>query len=247
MEMKLATGKAHKVDKTMNYLFVLSAGGRTGSTSLTRMVNAIPGFYIAGENGGVMRSFNEMTKHIMEHSTHVGEYLVNTNSGNLTHADLAWSHRPIVEAKVFQAIRDYTTAIIGEVNETEIHTIGFKEIRDYGAEELDLFLKVYPGARFIFLTRNLIAQSESIVSNAEWENPGFKDETLRHRKAALSMEQFQAEHPDIALLMRTEDFDLDTFNHMLTWLGVDQCRFINVAQDSTLSLSNDHFITCDQM
>ena len=36
------------------YLFVLSAGGRTGSTSLLEGLNALPGVSLSGENFGVL-------------------------------------------------------------------------------------------------------------------------------------------------------------------------------------------------
>ena len=66
----MVNGSAHRTTLTMSnatgidtsppkcnlcerpYLFVVSVGGRTGSTSVLNMLNAIPHIRLAGENGG---------------------------------------------------------------------------------------------------------------------------------------------------------------------------------------------------
>jgi hypothetical protein len=39
-----------------NWLFVIAAGGRTGSTTALSMFNNVPGFEIMGEHGGLLKS-----------------------------------------------------------------------------------------------------------------------------------------------------------------------------------------------
>merc|ERR1711972_1036763 len=90
-------------------------------------------------------------------STRVGKTIVSEDP-----ADVSWYHKPILEQKVREAERAYIRAIIGEFNETQTHTIGFKEIRHWNKTELDEFTRVFPGARFIFSTREDFAvQSQS--------------------------------------------------------------------------------------
>lgn len=216
--------------RTANYLFILSTG-RTGSTSVTRMISSIPGFYIAGENGGIMNSFAKMREGIMKHSKIKKGFIV-SKDWNPTGA---WGHKPIVAEKLHSAVREYVKAIIGEVDTAAIHTIGFKEIRHWRPAELDEFMQVFPNARFIINTRrDLSAQLRSQTKNFKHS---ASEEKLRN--ATRSLEEWQSRHPDNSYLLRLEDFSINKYNDLLKWLGVVNCKFMSIAEANTDGYGGD--------
>jgi hypothetical protein len=225
-------GLSHQ-SNSRKYLFIFSTG-RAGSTSLMKMVNAIPGYYLAGENGGVMNLFVKMNITRMDFGDSIieehGVHNVTARGGE------AWNHKPISQRRVRNAVRDYITAIIGETDEKQVHTIGFKEIRHWNRSELDEFVNVFPEARFIVNTRaDVKAQAASQLQYfLPGTSPGKAVHVSKLQKATVVLEQWAADHPSNSFLMRLEEFNLNKYNEMLRWLGEDHCHFSDIATENTV-------------
>jgi len=101
------------------WLFIL-ATGRSGSTSILEMVNAIPGYFLAGENEGIMSEFVNLMKHRERQ-----KQLSNT---------VAWHSGWVSDQRLLCVLQDYARENIGW-NGQHPHTVGFKEIRHTEKEE----------------------------------------------------------------------------------------------------------------
>lgn len=191
------------------WLFVL-AGGRSGSTTVLSMLNAIPGMHLAGENWGAVNSLLELYK--SANSTGFGH-----SSGVVD----AWTHTEISERRVLCAMQDYIRVIVGEFDGATTKYIGFKEIRHKTPEQINFFSKVFPCAKYVINTRDVDEQHKS-----GW----FKEMPLEKLEAKkVSLESFSATHGESAFDLPLEDFSVERFNSLLHWLGVDGCAFTQVA------------------
>lgn len=200
------------------WAFVLSSG-RTGSTSILEMLNAIPGFYIAGENFGLLQHVQELYQN--------DDMQILMAGGNYSTA--SFYHLPISSNDVRCALQSYVKAMIGGFDPSTTSVIGFKEIRHHTAEELDFFLELFPCARIVINTR---ADTEALQ---ESQNHTFEDVPNQEELQAVTdvLENWQAAHRKEAFLMRLEDFSLKRFNEMLAWLGVANCQYTSIAEDNT--------------
>jgi hypothetical protein len=139
--------------------FVIILGqGRSGSTLILRLLNAVPGVKISGEN---LRSFDHL-QHFAEAYREADQH---------RHSDfykLAWA-APCSHEQITTYLRRLVFDVHGPGK-----LIGFKEIR-YGREPYERFAKsldwlreLIPGVRFIFNTRD----TESCVRSDWWaKNP----------------------------------------------------------------------------
>jgi hypothetical protein len=215
-----------------------------------QMVNAVPGYYVAGENGGVMNIFMQMNATRMYYGDSVFEEHVVHDVHNV--GGEAWNHKPISQRKVRTAVREYITAIIGETDRSRIHTIGFKEIRHWNRDQLDEFLNVFPKARFIINTRTdvkaLALSHHRFFKKRKNSEKSNIESNLRQMSELL--EKWASDHPDNSFLIRLEDFNLGKFNQMLKWLGEDQCKFIHIATENTVNgwgaRSQEKLIQCGE-
>merc|ERR1711937_376277 len=98
--------------------FVLSSG-RTGSTSILEMLNAIPGVYLAGENFGLMQHVQELYENDDMRTLMAGE----------NYSTASFYHLPISNNDVRCALQSYVKAMIGGFSSSTTSVIGFKEIR----------------------------------------------------------------------------------------------------------------------
>lgn len=192
------------------WLFVL-AGGRSGSTTVLSMLNAIPGVHLAGENWGAVNSLLELYKNAN-----------NTGFGHSSNDVVdAWSHTEISEKRVLCAMQDYVRVIVGEFDAATTKYIGFKEIRHKTPEQINFFSKVFPCAKYVINTRDVDEQHKS-----GW----FKEMPLEKLQAKkVSLESFSASHEESAFDLPLEDFSVERFNSMLHWLGAGGCAFTQVA------------------
>jgi len=197
------------------WVFILSPGGRTGSTTVMDMLNAANGFYIAGENGGVMGDLLDMYQGIVDHRLKS----FHKDSGQSLHS---------FERGVFCAVQSFTRELIGAAP-PGTHTIGFKEIRWGESPELLAFmLKAFPCARFVVNTRSNIGQQVRSIRGL-WGKSADR-ETLRKRADLLRA--WQSEHADKARLLPVERFSVQAFNDLLHWFDVRGCWFTSVCHSN---------------
>jgi len=194
-----------------DWLFILSTGGRTGSTTVLTMVNAIPGFELAGENSGAMEALFDLYN--KANYTGFGD--------DIRQGMKAWWHENISRQEVLCSMQGYVETIMGDYDPGRTKVIGFKEIRHTKPATLEFFLKVFPCARFLWSTRATETLHESL-----WH----QDETLSALDGVkASMQNFSNHHPERSFTISVENFTLPTFNQMLSWLGVSNCSYSHVA------------------
>lgn len=209
----MGSGKSIKGPRQWVFIF---GTGRSGSTSVLDMVNAIPGFFIAGENHGAMDVFLEMQQDISNFDSPLEAFSFSAHYHGTWHKE-----------DFSKAVQAYTLALIGKFDEKTTHTVGFKEVNHSRAEELQFFADTFPGAKFIINTRRDTAGQSQAQDIFFDEETGLTEEQIEVNTQEL--EHWAADHPESSFLIQMEDFDLQHFNEMLTWLGVEGCEFTQVS------------------
>ena len=231
---------------SQKYVFVLAAGGRTGSTSLLEGLNALPGISLSGENFGVLEDLRAEFAKVSELVGRNGRqspaaYFVPKPDGLLKHALCGqqsmvarWAGR-MSEQK-------------GEVEQI----YGFKELLqipsmdsggDFEAEQPHLpsrheewveFLEtLFPCSRIVLnLRRDRAAQAQALLDSFFDTNadPLSAPPRTRIQKELEAVSQFMLEwHGNRSrlgrsFLMYTEDMDAQRFTELAQWLG-QPCTF----------------------
>jgi hypothetical protein len=141
---------AASAERDLSYLFVMTYG-RSGSTLLMGLLNAIPGYLVRGENAGALRG------------------LYDFHTACTSEADRRNPERTESPTAPFYGITGYDraaslAAMRGLVVDSLLRpsaatrVLGFKEIRwayDDLADYVAFLRLVFPGARFVVNTRNL--------------------------------------------------------------------------------------------
>ena len=196
-----------------NWLLVL-ATGRSGSTSVMSMLNALPNTYIAGENydmaGGLFDLFMKAKT-----SEHMG---VGKDKRG------AWAHRHVDEHTLLCDLQNYARDAIGATQTAG--TIGWKEIR-YQSKSLPFLRQLFPCAKYIVIVRRKLENQ----SRSAW----FKTLRRSHQqKVSLLKEKTQLlvewgeKHHNSSVLLHTEDMTVERFNAIARWLG-HTCHFNHVS------------------
>ena len=133
----------------LGYVFIMTYG-RSGSTLVQGLLNAIPGYLIRGENSAALNHLHGFHKTMLEESLRGN--LVNRRK--VTHPFYG-----IPDFPPEQSLRDLRRLVLDTVlrPEPETRVTGFKEIRWYQpdlADYCDWLRAVFPGARFVVNTRN---------------------------------------------------------------------------------------------
>ena len=160
------------------YIFVITYG-RSGSTLLQGLLNAIPGYCIRGENNNVVNAYKLIHERLsLAHKkfSQIGR----------TPADPWYGIDGFKEDRHLDALRHLALAQILQPPE-DTRCIGFKEIRyapnmvgDLSAY-LDFMRKLFPGAGFIFNSRNL----DSVIASGWWKNQANPREYLEAFEANM--------------------------------------------------------------
>ena len=172
---------------------VIMGQGRSGSTLLLRMLNAVPGVRISGENA---KAFDHLR-------TFVESFRAATAHHHTEFYRLAWQLPCTLDELTAKTAR-YVNDIFNPGNRYRL--TGFKEIR-YGWVYEDLvrdvaFLReLFPDLRIIFNTR---ATKDAVNSEFWKENPEESRRILEASRA--NFQRFHATHPDITYNVPFEEF-----------------------------------------
>jgi hypothetical protein len=133
----------------LDYVFVMTYG-RSGSTLVQGLLNAIPGYLIRGENSAALNHLHGFHKTMLAESQRGN--LVNRRK--VTHPFYG-----IPDFPAESSLRDTRRLVLDTVlrPEPETRVTGYKEIRWYQDDLADFcaWLRlVFPGARFVVNTRN---------------------------------------------------------------------------------------------
>lgn len=206
-----------QVEKTV---FVITYG-RSGSTLLQNMINALPGYALRGENANLLAS---LVRTWQEFRLFYPEQLERMKiAGPLP----SGPHQPWYGYEAIDSDRlgrDLAEVFLRDVLRPEPQTrvIGFKEIRWHEDAELFApmleFLQLYmPQARFIFNTR---AHNE-VCRSGWWKTMDPAVVTAQLEQAELLYADWQAAHPETCLSMHYNDYatDPEAWRALFEFLG----------------------------
>jgi hypothetical protein len=157
--MRLALPRRRRFDP--DYLFVVTFG-RSGSTLVQGLLNAMPGTLVRGENGlfvhDLYRASAAAEAYSAEHTKHRSKHVTSAFYG------VKWLRRePFVTAT--RRIAD--DVLLGDHPAREVSRIGFKEVLwhritpEETADFFGWFEEAFPGARYVLNTRDPEAASKS--------------------------------------------------------------------------------------
>jgi hypothetical protein len=205
------------------WIFVLGTG-RSGSTTILKMLNYIPFFYIAGEDGGQLNNLYAAYTHAVDTAERVDA--------------LPFYHHEINMHELKCDLQQYTIDMIGKYDTSSTQSIGFKEIRITSRKHLDFMLELFPCAKFIINWRTDVeAQHESTFKAKE------SVKTLEETNDELTA--WGSSHKESAFLLPCcDEYTVENFNSLLLWLGVFDCEYTSVIHANaggTYSRSSDDF------
>jgi hypothetical protein len=204
------------------WIFVLGTG-RSGSTTILKMLNYIPFFYIAGEDGGQLNNLYTAYTHAIDTAEKVDA--------------LPYYHHEIDMHELKCDLQQYTVDMIGKYD-SSMQAIGFKEIRITSRKHLDFMFELFPCAKFILNWRTDVeAQHESTFKARE------SVENLEETNDELTA--WGSSHEESAFLLPCcDEYTVESFNSLLLWLGVFDCEYTSVIHANaggTYSRSSDDF------
>jgi hypothetical protein len=194
-----------------DYLFVVTYG-RSGSTLVAGLLNAIPGYLIRGENGDALHHL------FLYHRTLERESA--RPAGNTRKKTHPWFG--ISDVPLRRSIALSRQLVLETVLRPKDHTrvVGFKEIRwahDDGPEYVAWLRELFPGARFLVNTRD----HASVLRSAWWakEDPAVAGPKLADIEARLLA--LAASLGDAAYRIHYDDYVADptVLRGLYDWLG----------------------------
>lgn len=160
----------------LSYLFVMTYG-RSGSTLLGGLLNAIPGYLVRGENRDALHHLFEFHRTLLTESVRVPSPL----SRRRTHPFYGIGDFP-VERSLASIRRLALDTVLRPKAGTRV--VGFKEIRWYhdDLEDYVAWLReVFPGARFLVNTR----RHSDVLASKWWSEGGDKSADLAAIEARI--------------------------------------------------------------
>jgi len=182
------------------YLFIITYG-RSGSTLLQGILNTIPGYCIRGENNGVLPVYKRIHENLC-----TAHHKFSQIGG--TPAD---SWYGIDQFKPDEHLASLRHMMISQVLRPPegARCTGFKEIRyarpmvgDLGAL-LEFMRKVFPGAAFVFNSRNL----DSVLESGWWKD--HPDPQAHLEDFESNMKTAFERHSDHSIWVHYDDYVAD--------------------------------------
>jgi len=201
-----------------NWLFVLAAGGRTGSTSALSMFSRVPGFELLGEHRGFLTSQYEAVQDLQA-AREVWIAEVNTPS---------WKHSDVDMHSVYCNVQDLVRRVLfgSDYGRPSPTVLGFKEIRYTDVWMLPFLGTVFPCARFVFTLRERPLTNKTLEA-APWVQYEPYEQKAEFVKAVHSI------FSNTTALLPVESLTVDTYNNILQgMLGVRGCRFSSIIHDN---------------
>lgn len=206
----------------MEHLFVVTYG-RSGSTVLINLLNAIAGYCIRGENGGVMAHMAKAAHTLQAMHTE------KNHPGNIG-PNRPWHGIDQVQPETFarSLAYEFTQSVLVPPEGTRV--TGFKEIRHTPShmsdDEFDILMRFmsenFVNARFLFSTRDAVEVSKS----------GWWPQSKKHKPSDVlrliadsntRFEKWAERLGDRAFVIDYADFNgrPEGFTPLLEWLGAD--------------------------
>ncbi len=206
----------------MDHLFVVTYG-RSGSTVLQNLLNAIDGYCIRGENLGILIDLATAAHKVQEAVETSGIKI--TDSNDKFEPTYPWYGIEQADAGMFaeELARSFEKAVIRAPAGTRV--CGFKEIRfvrswitdDQFRNVIDFMFNAFSGTRIIFGTRDA-----KEVANSGWWRDDDEAEVIadiKHCDALFA--QAHAQYPERSLIVDYSEFKNSEsgLKNILDWLG----------------------------
>lgn len=198
------------------FLFVVAVG-RSGSTTLMNMINAIPGVFIYGEDMPLLQSLIDLDQLFLFGLKHLNVSHQVLHIGPLT----PWARPRANRTKtILQSNRLLWELLAPPPDKTHVIVRGFKEIRwDY--QLLTTTVTLFPCSRFIVnFRRDTKAQVASFRAAGWGKRINDTEVSRKTDKMRRLIKLLPVKSYEIAL----EDFSVTAFNDLAKWLGVN-CEF----------------------
>lgn len=196
-------------DRTYDYVFIVTYG-RSGSTLLQGLLNAIPGYVIRGENAGTIESLHDNFRKI-------GDRQASTKGSDPTKP---WFG--LDDYSPEQAAASYRRHLLEVLLKPEPDTrvTGFKEIRWWKrdlVETLEFTRTVFPGARFVLNTRDV----EDVIQSKWWARKDPAEARAQVQEYDARIERAHRELGDATYRVHYDDYVADpgVLAGMYAWLG----------------------------
>ncbi|MFS4107554.1 sulfotransferase [Streptomyces sp. PD-S100-1] len=209
-ERSPGAGSAAEEEPALEYLFVLTYG-RSGSTLLQNLLNSIPGVLVRGENHGVLYELYRFHHKVLHHRDRLAR------PQPLPPFHPWWGIDGYPEEEALAAMRRLVLdTLIRPRPDSRI--VGFKEITwpDEDLAEYVAFLRrLFPGARFVFNTRDL-----ADVARSKWWAT-MPDAAERLARTEKRMSEVVDGLGDAAVRVHYDDYcaDPEALRPMHRWLG----------------------------
>lgn len=195
----------------LQYVFIVTYG-RSGSTLLQGILNSIPGYLVRGENNGTIEVLGQSLRNLNKRRAGLA-------GGTQTTAP--WfgfrSYSPEQGAAGYR--RFMLDVLLKPAADTRV--IGFKEIRWWKrdlVETLEMTREIFPGARFVFNSRNV----EDVIKSKWWAEQDAEEARAKIVARDTRMEQaYAALGDDVVYRIRYDDYiaDPEVLRGLFTWLG----------------------------
>ncbi len=210
--------RRRKQPKTYGYVFVVTYG-RSGSTLVQGLLNALPRVLVRGENDlyllDLYRGLARLRAFRDEHGEHGSRNVVSAFYGL----------KAIRRSAFMQAMNDVVTAgVIGNLDGGDFDVLGFKEVvwHRLAAEEtadfFDTMDKVFPGVRYVLNTRDV----DRVLGSGFWRDADAEEARSLIERVVEVQEHLRATRPDRVLDVRYEELtgpDPDVRDEVVRRLG----------------------------
>ncbi len=193
------------------YLFIMTYG-RSGSTLLQGILNAVPGYLVRGENRDAVYHLYRFHRTCTDEARRVARK--DGHKRPVRHPFFGIDSFPAEDS--LEQLRELVTRTLLRP-EPGTRVMGFKEIRWYHDDlpEYVAFLRqVFPGARFVVNTRD----HEAVLASAFWRD---KPRDGRLERAEEAILEVAADLGEAAYRVHYDDYvaDVRRLAGMFDWLG----------------------------
>jgi len=224
---------------------LIIATGRSGSTSLLRMMNLLPGVRLSGENNNELNS----EKKALDNLWDVGHFQANIHNN----AKGAWAHNAIPDGslscpiqQMFEALDPPEKQIMLQENFDDSHEIiGFKTVRFHihnGGENLVKFVKNHlPCTRVLVNFRSDVQAQFKSRAKVFNDKRGSAPILVENEKMKRIAELFGKEYARILDMSNwtKPETGLDALNHAVEWLGFQNCKFNRLYHENNNGYQGD--------
>lgn len=216
------------------FLIVLALG-RTGSTTLTWMLDSLPGIHMGGENNGAINKLKSMIQ-----TTAWDPHFVENEGATFT----PWAHEKVEPGNLYCIAQEYMKALYPSNTTTYPlpEVIGFKTVRFLEGHDASKdaafvqFLKyVFPCARFVINVRSDIDALIKSQKKAFGGRPGLGDKLRQELERMEAVAQLLPERMVYRLDSTQWTQNVSYINDLVRWLGFDAaCEFSHLLELNTV-------------